>query len=83
MRRVVVEIELPRRRRLFFAACSLSARSHAAMLGAEADNMVKLAQSAVKMREKCVLCGNCLDVCPQTIDIPEHLERVQEFFSTQ
>jgi predicted aldo/keto reductase-like oxidoreductase len=55
---------------------------NATMLGAEVDNRDKLAESAGKLREKCVLCGKCLDVCPQKIDIPEHLERVQEFFST-
>jgi len=54
---------------------------NAAMLGVEINNVDKLAETAGKLREKCVLCGKCLDVCPQKIDIPEHLERVQEFFS--
>ena len=54
---------------------------NAVMLGASPANPSKLSESATKTRQKCVVCGKCLEVCPQKIDIPEHLERVAEHFS--
>lgn len=56
---------------------------NATMLSAEVANPERQAESARNLREKCVVCGKCLEVCPQKIDIPEHLERVRDYFAAQ
>jgi len=53
---------------------------NAAMLGVQPKDAAKLAEQAQELREKCTECGKCLEVCPQHIQVPEHLERVRDFF---
>jgi len=55
---------------------------NAAMLGAPVPNREKLVAGARKLRDKCTLCGLCVDACPQKINVPEHLDRIAEYFSS-
>jgi len=50
------------------------------MLKAELKDSARLAQHAAELREKCILCGKCVEACPQRINVPEHLDRVREYF---
>jgi uncharacterized protein len=53
------------------------------MLKAELKDSARLAQSAADLKAKCVLCGKCVDACPQKINVPEHLDRVGEYFTAK
>jgi predicted aldo/keto reductase-like oxidoreductase len=50
------------------------------MLKAELKDCDKLAHHAAELRQKCILCGKCVEACPQKINVPEHLDRVREYF---
>ena len=54
---------------------------NAVMLGADPGNAEKLVEQAEKMIEKCTCCGQCAEICPQKIYMPEHLKRVRETFA--
>jgi hypothetical protein len=54
-----------------------------AMLKAELKDSARLAQQAADMKAKCILCGKCVEACPQKINVPEHLDRVREYFAAK
>jgi predicted aldo/keto reductase-like oxidoreductase len=49
------------------------------MLKGEPANPQKIAQQAQSNLDRCILCGDCREICPQDIDVPEHLERVRDY----
>jgi hypothetical protein len=49
------------------------------MLKGEPANPQKIARQAESFLERCILCGECQEICPQDIDVPEHLERVRDY----
>lgn len=53
------------------------------MLKGEPTDTEKLIQRGQAMLDRCIHCGACLEICPQDIDVPEHLERVLDYFQTQ
>lgn len=50
------------------------------MLKGEPTNPQQIAQRAQGLLDRCVHCGECQEICPQDIDVPEHLERVRDYF---
>ncbi len=50
------------------------------MLKGEPPDREKIAMQADQMLERCVHCGACQDICPQDINVPEHLARVRDTF---
>lgn len=52
------------------------------MLKGEPTDPQKIAERAQGLLERCVHCGACQEICPQDIDVPEHLERVRDYFLT-
>jgi uncharacterized protein len=53
------------------------------MLKATLKDAARLAQNAAELRAKCILCGKCVEACPQKINVPEHLDRVRELFAAR
>jgi predicted aldo/keto reductase-like oxidoreductase len=49
------------------------------MLKGKPPNPQKVAQQAQNFLDRCVLCGECQEICPQDINVPEHLERVRDY----
>jgi predicted aldo/keto reductase-like oxidoreductase len=50
------------------------------MLKGEPTNPEKIVQRAQGLLDRCTHCGACREICPQDIDVPEHLERVRDYF---
>jgi predicted aldo/keto reductase-like oxidoreductase len=50
------------------------------MLKGEPTNPQVIAQRAQNLLDRCIHCGECQEICPQDIDVPEHLERVRDYF---
>ncbi len=50
------------------------------MLKGDPPNQHKIAMQADNMLSRCIHCGACQEICPQNIDVPEHLERVRDTF---
>jgi predicted aldo/keto reductase-like oxidoreductase len=53
------------------------------MLKGEPSNPQDIAQRAQNLLDRCIHCGECQEICPQDIDVPEHLERVRDYFLAQ
>ena len=49
------------------------------MLKGEPPDPQKVAQQAQSLLDRCILCGECQEICPQDINVPEHLERVWDY----
>ncbi len=50
---------------------------------AEVKNPARIAAQAAKLSEQCDACRACEEVCPQQLEIPEHLERVRDYFAAR
>ena len=54
---------------------------NAVMLKVDIDNAQRLIKRADEMLSRCTRCGKCEEICPQSINVPEHLERVRDIFA--
>jgi predicted aldo/keto reductase-like oxidoreductase len=50
------------------------------MLKGEPTDPQRIVERAQGLLDRCVRCGECREICPQDIDVPEHLERVRDYF---
>lgn len=50
------------------------------MLKGEPTDPHDIAQRAQGFLDRCVRCGACREICPQDIDVPEHMEWVRDHF---
>jgi predicted aldo/keto reductase-like oxidoreductase len=51
------------------------------MLKGEPTNTERLLERGQAMLDRCIRCGACQEICPQDIDVPQHLERVLAYFA--
>ena len=50
------------------------------MLNGDPADKAKIAGQANNFLTRCIHCGACQEICPQDIDVPEHLVRVRDTF---
>lgn len=50
------------------------------MLKGDHPDRQKIAVQADQMLARCINCGACQEICPQDINVPEHLARVRDTF---
>ncbi len=54
---------------------------NAVMLKVDIGNTQRLIERADAMLSRCTRCGKCQEICPQGINVPDHLERVKDTFA--
>jgi predicted aldo/keto reductase-like oxidoreductase len=50
------------------------------MLKGDPADKEKIAMQTDRLLSRCIHCGACQEICPQDINVPEHLERVRDTF---